>query len=98
MEQNLDWDETFPSAMCTVWLKSSSEVAMLDDLHIPEFRAVGAEGPCQQVDIHNISDANESAYGSAAYLRTVHATGTFTAIRLTETWSTCDYGSKYYAT
>ncbi|KAL1468658.1 hypothetical protein MTO96_041345 [Rhipicephalus appendiculatus] len=71
-----------PSNLTSVWIKWSKEVDMLHEISIPRFLAAGSEGPYQEAELHIFSDASESAYGAAAYLRTVDTSRTIRTILL----------------
>ncbi|KAL1444125.1 hypothetical protein MTO96_045661 [Rhipicephalus appendiculatus] len=71
-----------PPNLTAGWIKCSKQVAMLHDISIPRFSAAGSEGSYQEAELHIFSDASESAYGAAAYLRTVDSCGTVRTILL----------------
>lgn len=66
----LDWDESIPVDIHTVWFRHRAQLQKLSALKIP--RKIVPKQPVEK-QLHRFSDASESAYGACIYLRTVDA-------------------------
>lgn len=62
---NVDWDDTPPQAIVSLWRQFESELPALEAIRIP--RHVGAAANCV-VTVLGFADASEKAYGGVVYL------------------------------
>ncbi|KAK9679199.1 Pao retrotransposon peptidase [Popillia japonica] len=64
----LDWDESIPANIHTLWLNFQQELDILHDIKVP--RKILASN-YEFLEIHGFSDASERAYGVCVYIRSV---------------------------
>lgn len=70
--ERLDWDQSVPLDICTKWLSFRDQLCELSGLTIPR-HAISKDS--HKVELHGFSDASESAYGAAIYVRSVDQNG-----------------------
>jgi len=69
----IDWDESIPNELHTLWREYESKLQCLDDIEIS--RKVITFTERRRVEIHGFSDASEQAYGTCIYIRTTSVDG-----------------------
>lgn len=69
----LDWDDKVPGELLVEWENYRKELPKLVNFHIP--RWVQSTCSYMQVELHGFSDASNSAYAAAVYVRCIAADG-----------------------
>ncbi|XP_076248154.1 uncharacterized protein LOC143187904 [Calliopsis andreniformis] len=69
---NINWDDSVPQAILTMWLEFRKELPHLNKFSIP--RKTVIDDPVT-VQLHGFADASEAAYGACIYLRSVNKQG-----------------------
>ncbi len=64
----LDWDDVLPQEIINLWLNFANEIQFLEQISIPHHVKLNN---LEFIEIHGFSDASNSAYGGAIYIRTV---------------------------
>ena len=72
--QNFRWDNQAPQDMVNDWKKWSNQINLLQNLHISQCFKPPKFGRIKETSIHHFSDASDSGYGQASYLRLVSET------------------------
>ena len=68
-KRKIGWDDEIPEEIKGQWIKWQSSLPELEDFCVPRcWKPVGFEEP-SSVQLHHFSDASESGYGVASYLR-----------------------------
>lgn len=70
--EKLSWDESLPANIHVTWSKFREQLPKLSELKIQ--RHVKCENTTN-IQLHGFSDASESAYGSAIFIRTMNQVG-----------------------
>ena len=65
-ELQLDWDETLPQDVHTLWMDFNNQLKALNEVSVPRF--VSCKNQIQ-VQLHGFCDASEAAYGACIYIR-----------------------------
>ncbi|GFR11444.1 reverse transcriptase domain-containing protein [Trichonephila clavata] len=66
--RKLAWDDELPPDIYAIWSQWWSELPLLSELRIPRM-ILDSSGDSSDIQIHTFSDANQKAYGAAAFLR-----------------------------
>ncbi|XP_063915614.1 uncharacterized protein LOC135131698 [Zophobas morio] len=72
----LNWDESIPENLYTMWAKFLQEFKMMEQITIP--RKTIPQHPTT-VQIHGFSDASQSSYGACVYVRCKNENETYTS-------------------
>ncbi|XP_072022724.1 uncharacterized protein [Amphiura filiformis] len=68
-KKKIGWDDKIPEEIRSQWIKWQSSLPGLEEFCVPRcWKPVGFEEP-SSVQLHHFSDASESGYGVASYLR-----------------------------
>ena len=73
--QNFRWDDQVPQDIGNNWKKWNNQLNLLKNLHISRCFKPPKFGRIKETSIHHFSDASDSGYGQASYLRLVSETG-----------------------
>lgn len=68
--QKLDWDESLPADIHTLWLEYRSNLQSLKEFKFP--RCVINDHNYKLIELHGFSDASEVAYGASLYVRIIN--------------------------
>ncbi|XP_070170444.1 uncharacterized protein [Polyergus mexicanus] len=71
-ENKLDWDESVPLHIATVWTEYKIQIEAINNFTIPRY--VGGEDIID-TQLHGFADASERAYGAVLYVRSTNAEG-----------------------
>ena len=74
-EKNLKWDTKVPEDFQTEWEKWKIKLPALQEVHIKRCFMLPDFGKVSKCSLHHFSDAYESGYGQASYLRLVDEKG-----------------------
>lgn len=72
----LDWDESVPLVIHTMWTQYVGHLKSLQLIQIP--RLVKTTNP-DKIELHGFCDASEAAYGACSYVRSITPNGTWTS-------------------
>lgn len=70
-QAKLDWDESVPVDLSTIWVKFCRQLALINNLTF-ERRILDAEA--QFYELHGFCDASEAGYGACIYIRSISST------------------------
>ena len=82
--QNFRWDEKVLQDIGNDWKKWINQLNLLKNLHISRCFKPPKFGRKKEISIHHFSDAGDTGYGQASYLRLVSETGTISCCLLME--------------
>lgn len=68
--EKLDWDDQIPDHYVESWSKLKSEMSHITNLRIPRWINYSPDDP---MELHGFSDAAESAYAAAIYIKNIRA-------------------------
>ncbi len=71
--QNLAWDEPLPDQQLSEWLSWVRDIECIEEVKLDRWMLPEHFGDLISCQLHHFSDASNTAYGAASYLRCVNS-------------------------